>query len=58
MAPGDSDALARAVVALRERDLDAMGSAGRAALERGYSRDDVVARIEELLERVVSADRG
>jgi colanic acid biosynthesis glycosyl transferase WcaI len=52
VAPGDPEALARAIVELRDCDLDAMGARGRAALEHGYSRATVVARFERLVEDV------
>jgi glycosyltransferase involved in cell wall biosynthesis len=52
--PGDGAALAAAIVSMRDRDLDAMGERGRAALATGYSRATVVARFEALLTEVAA----
>jgi glycosyltransferase involved in cell wall biosynthesis len=52
--PGDPAALAEAILELRDRDLDAMGARGRAALEQGYSRATVVRRFESIVQDVAA----
>jgi glycosyltransferase involved in cell wall biosynthesis len=52
--PGDPEALAGAILRLRDEDLDAMGARGRAALEHGYSRATVVRRFERLVQDVAA----
>jgi glycosyltransferase involved in cell wall biosynthesis len=52
--PGDSDALARAVLEMRDAPRDAMGKRGREAMERLYDRRIATAAYRELLEWVAA----
>jgi glycosyltransferase involved in cell wall biosynthesis len=55
--PGDPEALAGAILEMREAPRDAMGRHGRLAFERLYDRPIATAAYRNLLEEVASQGR-
>ena len=55
--PGDPQALADGVLAMRDEDLDTMGKRGREALETRFDRWYAADRYDQALRRVVAETR-